>query len=109
MRTQAMSPFDLIERARTAFRGNNFRQAERLCRQLLQAHETHAEGWLLLGSALTAQDRPGEAADVLGRAVRLAPSSADARLALGRALASLGEREEAVRQFGEALRLAPEH
>jgi tetratricopeptide (TPR) repeat protein len=106
--TEARPP-ELIDRARAALRDNDPRQAERLCRHLLRAHEAHAEGWLLLGSALQAQDRHADAAEALERASRLAPSSAEARLALGRALAALGRADEAVGHLGEALRLAPGH
>jgi tetratricopeptide (TPR) repeat protein len=104
-----MTPLNLLDRARSCLRANDFHQTEHLCRQLLQTQEGHAEGWLFLGSALQGQGRHGDAVDAFVRACRLAPASAEAHLGLGRALASVGRRDEANGPLGEAVRLAPEH
>ncbi len=95
--------------ARRAVQAGDFKQVERLCRQLVQTRESHAEAWLLLGNALQSQGRHADAVEALNRVVRLAPSSAEAHFALGRALTGHGDRDAAVVRLREAVTLAPAH
>jgi tetratricopeptide (TPR) repeat protein len=109
--TPVSGPTEPVELAgaRRAQQAGDFRQVERLCRQLVQTYESHAEGWLLLGNALHHQGRHADAVEALNRVVRLAPASAEAHFALGRALTGHGDREAAVARLREAVTLAPAH
>ena len=74
--TGSEGPPDLAA-ARRAVQAGDFRQVERLCRQVVKSHATHAEAWLLLGNSLQSQGRHDKAVEALGRVVGLAPSSAE--------------------------------
>ena len=62
-----------------------------------------------LGGLLSAQDRLGEGATMLRRAVELAPDFAEARANLGGVLVKLSEPTEAVDQCLKATSLSPDH
>ena len=59
--------------------------------------------------ALNALQRPTEALQAAGRALRLEPRSALAHYSLGHALTSLGRAERAVAAYDRALQLDPDH
>jgi cytochrome c-type biogenesis protein CcmH len=79
----------------------------------LQRNPQAAEGWQLLGRALTAQGKPAEARDAFARAARLLPDDADALVeaAQSRSLADPQRRldEPAVAMLEHALQLHPAH
>nr|ART39524.1 J40 [uncultured bacterium] len=79
----------------------------------LQRNPQAAEGWQLLGRALAAQGKPGQARDAFARAARLLPDDADALVeaAQSRSLADPQRRldQEAVAMLEHALQLQPNH
>ncbi len=62
-----------------------------------------------LGSALAGRERFEAAAEVLSRAVALAPEYGDARYNLGTVLVRLGQMEAGIRELTEAVRLEPKN
>jgi len=66
------------------------------------------EALFLLAIAVGSQGNHAEAAELLGRAIRQAPSVANFHGQLGNVLSALGRYEEAVQSFQRALALAPE-
>jgi Flp pilus assembly protein TadD len=99
---------DLLARARQCHRADDYATVERLCRQILQAGPDHEEAWRLLGEACLFQGKFAEAAEALGRAVRLRPDLAEVHCNRGVALAQLGRLEEAVTCYRAALGLRPD-
>jgi tetratricopeptide (TPR) repeat protein len=104
-----MTPAEQIAEARAALQHNDPRRAEQLCRHLLRDRPGHAEALLLLGRALLAQQRAGDAVEPLAEAVRLAPASTEARLTLAQALSACGRGGEALAQTQQAAALAPQN
>jgi len=102
------SPAALVT-ARQRHQAGDPGQAERLCRQVLQADAGNDEAWLLLGSTLQGQGKAAEAAAAFERSLCLWPRSADSHHGLGQALAGLGRRDEALDHYREAVRLRPDH
>jgi tetratricopeptide (TPR) repeat protein len=84
-------------------------QAERLCRQVLQAEPGNAEAWQLLGTVLYDSGKLPEAIDAFRRALSLCPTDASSHYRLALALASLGQRAPAIAHFRQALHLQPDH
>jgi len=74
-----MSPSTpLFDRARHCHQAGQFRQAEQLCRQVLQANPDNATAWQLLGSACQAQGTFAEAVAGYRRCLDLQPQAVEA-------------------------------
>jgi tetratricopeptide (TPR) repeat protein len=97
----------LFDRAYSAHRDGRLAQAERDYRAALDADPVHADALHLLGVLRHQQGCHAEAADLIGRAVRLRPNDAGSQLNLGNALKALGRLDEAIDRFRDALTLAP--
>ncbi|HYO10812.1 MAG TPA: tetratricopeptide repeat-containing glycosyltransferase family protein [Tepidisphaeraceae bacterium] len=69
---------------------------------------TFVEAQVELASCLTGAGRAADAERVARNAVRVAPSSPEARSALGNALADQGQIDEAIAEYQVALRLRPD-
>lgn len=98
----------LFTRAYAAHRDGRLADAERDYRAALAADPTHTDALHLLGVLRHQQGRHAEAADLVGRAVRLRPDDAGLQLNLGNALKALGQLDGAIERFRNALTLAPE-
>jgi predicted O-linked N-acetylglucosamine transferase (SPINDLY family) len=90
------------------YQAGEFPQAERLCRQIVQADADHAEARHLLGLIAALTGRDDLAFDQLGAAIRLRPDFADAHNVLGILLAGNRRPAEAAASFQEAIRLRPD-
>jgi tetratricopeptide (TPR) repeat protein len=103
-----MAPFaELFDRARHCARSGDLRQAEQLCRRVVQAEPYHAEAWLLLARLVHDLGDPAGAAEAHSQALRLRPESPEVLIGLGKSLAAQGRTDEAERQYREALRVEP--
>lgn len=91
------------------FRSGRDAEAEALARELTEEWPDRPEAQRLLGEALARRGKWEEAGDAFARAVRLAPTYADAYNGLGLALARRGERKAARAAFREATRWDPFH
>lgn len=84
---------------------NRARDAISACQDLVRAFPRHADGWHLLGLiALQAGDYAA-AADMIGKAVEIAPATADYHANRGVALQELRELAAAVEHFDRAIAL----
>jgi len=84
-------------------------EAERQYRSALAMQPDDLETLLALGHFLVTQQRPGEAREILERAVQADSRSVDAHLGLGVVLEQFGDTAEATRQFREVLKLDPDN
>jgi cytochrome c-type biogenesis protein CcmH len=91
----------------------DFAQATAELRAKLQRSPNHPEGWLLLGQAYTAMNRPADARDAYGYALKLKPDDADIMVAYAEAdaQASTDHRIEGKSRklLERAVALAPDH
>ena len=99
-----VSPAKAIEMAGRLYTAQKFRQAEKVCRQIIQSRPTHADAHNILGVTLNALGLPKEAVASLKRAIRLAPKAASYHANLGEILRQRGHATDA----GIALRQAVE-
>ncbi|HEX7130009.1 MAG TPA: tetratricopeptide repeat protein [Rhodanobacteraceae bacterium] len=91
----------------------DFAQATAELRAKLQSSPDHPEGWLLLGQAYTAMNRPADARDAYGYALKLKPDDPDIMVAYAEAdvQASDDHRIEGQSRklLERAVALAPDH
>lgn len=90
---------DLLRRASADLAAGRIPEAIAACEAFLSLHPGHPGALHLLGVALTRQDRPAEAVEVLRRALAGAPVPAAVHLALGNAWRKLGKPMEAATAF----------
>jgi tetratricopeptide (TPR) repeat protein len=93
--------------ARRCQQAGDFPQAERLCREALNAEPRNIGAWVQLAAALHGRGDIPQAIDACQRALRLRPDSAEAHQHLGMALASRGQRRDAIVHLRQAWRLRP--
>jgi len=90
------------------FRAGSLAEAERLCRKICSAEPGHAAGFHLLGVVAHRLGRK-DAADLIGRAVALAPDSAEMHNDLGVVLGAHGRLTEAVASFARSIEINPRY
>lgn len=96
-----------IDAARTHQQAGRKAQAEQLFRQVLENDPTQCDALQYYGLRAFEQGAFAEAADLLTRAVKSAPSNAYMRTNLGAALQSLGRIEDAIACYKQALAINP--
>ena len=89
------------------FQRGQSREAETLCRTILQRNPRHAESLYLLGLIATEKGNFRRAVEMIGKAIKLAPEYPPAHGSLGNALNELGRRDEALESYNRALQLNP--
>jgi tetratricopeptide (TPR) repeat protein len=105
---RAVTPDPRLGIAIELHKAGRLAEAEKLYREVLQRSPRDGNVLYLLGLVSLAANRPQRAADLLARAIRLAPDFAPAHLNLGLALAALNRSKEALAQYDQAIALAPE-
>jgi tetratricopeptide (TPR) repeat protein len=98
---------ETLGQALRCYQAGDFRAAEQLCRQLLQAEPANVQAWCVLGAACHRQGRLAEAVAGYREAVRLQPGYAAAHSNLGVALRDQGDVDGAIAAYEQALRLNP--
>jgi predicted O-linked N-acetylglucosamine transferase (SPINDLY family) len=93
--------------ARARHQAGRLDEAEQLYRAILSACPTHAEALHLLGLIEVERGAPQAGAELIRRAMALAPGAAIHHNSLAAALRALGRREEAVREYRAAVALRP--
>src|SRR5215211_8183325 len=89
-------------------RAGRLEEAQRICRQLLEAQPAHAEAWNQLGLII---DETGDSDGAMAcwrRAIEARPDFAEAHNNLGLVLDRLGESAAAIAEWKEAARLKPQ-
>lgn len=97
-----------LRRAIDHHRAGRLREAESLCRQVLRADANQPSALNLLGTIARQAGQPVAAAELLRRAVSVAPDYADAHYNLGNALRDCGDRPGALAAYDRALALKPD-
>ena len=96
---------DTFEQAKLELRRDNWREAEVLCRALLDSSPAHYDALNLLGSIAAQSRRPEEAVKCFTEAARNCPDRIEALGNLGNVLQDLNRHEEALAYFDRALEL----
>jgi tetratricopeptide (TPR) repeat protein len=94
---------DLLSMALERFRASQFREAERLCREVLQTEPRHAGALHLLGTLALQAGRPQDALACLDQALAIDPTNALAHCRRAQACQALGRPAEALAGYHEAL------
>lgn len=102
-----LAVLDLLSRAVDRHRTGDIAAAEGLYRVVLAETPDQPDALHLLGLALLAKGNPGEALDLVQRAVRIAPASADYHVTLGTAQQILGLLPDARDSYSRAIALNP--
>jgi protein O-GlcNAc transferase len=102
-----MSVDAAFQDARSRHQAGRLEEAEALYRAILSARPTHAESLHLLGLLEVERGAALAGAELIRRAMALAPGEAVHHNSLAAAFRALGRREEAVREYRVAIALRP--
>ncbi|HUE79951.1 MAG TPA: tetratricopeptide repeat protein [Sphingomicrobium sp.] len=102
-----VTPAKAIEMAGTLYRQGKFGQAEKVCRQVIQARPGNADAENILGVTLNALGRSEEAIETLRRAVKLAPHAASIHANLGEVLRQNAKLDDSAKALERAIELDP--
>ena len=100
---------ELFDLAVRNYQSGNARQAEALCRQVLQSEPGHDGAHHMLGVLALRAGHPEAAITLIRRAIALNPMNADCHFNLGIALMSQGRPAEAIACYRQALRINAYH
>jgi tetratricopeptide (TPR) repeat protein len=102
-----VTPAKAIAMAGKLFGDGKYRQAERVCRQIIEARPANADAHNIIGVCLNALGQPKEAIASLRRAVKLAPHAASIHANLGEVLRQSGDKKEAAKALEAAIKIDP--
>jgi tetratricopeptide (TPR) repeat protein len=98
-----------VQMAAQLYAEGNLGQAERVCRQIVEARPANADAHNILGATLQALGRGPEAIAQLRIAVKLAPQAASLHANLGEILRQNGESKEATAELEKAIEIDPKN
>jgi len=98
-----------VQMAIKLYSEGKFAQAERVCRQIVEARPQNADAHNILGVSLQAQGKSEEALAELQCAVKLAPQAPALRANYGEVLRQAGKTAEATKEFETAIKLDPKN
>jgi tetratricopeptide (TPR) repeat protein len=104
-----LPPDKAIELAGKLYSDGRYRQAENLCRQIIQHNPRQADAHNILGVSLNAQGRAKEAITMLRRAIKLAPEASGFYANLGEIERRNGHAVEARFALKKAIELNPQN
>lgn len=104
-----VSPEKAVQMAGKLYGEGRFAQAERVCRQIIEARPANPDAHNLLGVTLQALGRGPDAIAELRRAVKLAPNAANLHANLGEVLRQNGQTDEAAKCLERAIELEPKN
>ena len=97
----------MLQQAIQAFQSGNFDAADSILKRLIQLDAKNLPALHVLGLIKASQHNYKEAAELLGRAVRLNPAEPSIRYNLAKALVDCGLNEESIPHHKKAVELAP--
>ena len=97
----------MLQQAIQAFQSGNFDAADSILKRLIQLDAKNLPALHVLGLIKASQHNYQEAAELLGRAVRLNPTEPSIRYNLAKALVDCGLNEESITHHKKAVELAP--
>ena len=89
------------------FNAGRLRQADEICRRILALDQNQPDALHLLGKIAYAVDDLAAAAELIGKAASLHPSSAACFADLGLVLAAAGKPDQAIAAYRQALAIQP--
>ena len=104
-----VSPARAIEMAGKLFTEGKYKQAERVCRQVIAARPSLPDAHNILGVALNALGDGKESIAALKRAIKLQPKAASFHANLGEVLRQRGKFRDAAIALREAIKLDPKN
>src|SRR5690349_10013769 len=105
----SVTPAKAIEMAGRLYAQGKFAQAEKVCRQLIQARPGNADAHNILGVTLNALGRSDEAVASLRRAIGIAPTAPSIHANLGEILRQQSKTDEAAEVLEKAVELDPQN
>jgi len=99
----------MLQQAMQAFQSGNFDRANSILVKIIQADSKCLPALHVLGLIKVSQEKYKEAADYLGRAVRLNPNDASLRYNLAKALVDSGFNKESITHHKKAIELEPDN
>jgi len=107
MRCEPQQIADWHRDAQEALREGRLREAHQHCLAILEADPTHADAWFLCGLIAAHNRQFAKAADILLKAIELAPANAEYRAELSRQYIALRQYRRALDCAAQALSLRP--
>lgn len=104
-----VTPAKAIEMAGKLYSDGKYRQAERVCRQIIDSRPGQADAHNILGVALNALGDGKEAVASLKRAIKLSPNAASYHANLGEVLRQMGRVDDAAIALRQAVKLDPKN
>ena len=99
----------LLQNAMAQHNAGQLPEAEALYRQVLQVDPSHTDTLRLLGVVASQSGHPGDALELLDRAIQTRPNYAEAHFDRGNALFVLQQFSAAVDSYDKAIQLKPEY
>ena len=100
-----VTPGKAVEMAGQLFGRGQYGQAERVCRQIINARPGNADAHNILGVTLNALGRRDEAVKELRQAIKIAPHAASIHANLGEVLRQSGQLSDAAKALEKAVEL----
>ena len=104
-----VTPANAIAMAGKLFNEGKLVQAEKVCRQILQARPSDADAHNILGVVLNARGQTKEAIEALRKATTLQPKAASVFANLGEVLRQAGETDAAAESLETAIEIDPDN
>jgi tetratricopeptide (TPR) repeat protein len=104
-----ITPAKAVQMAAKLYSEGKYSQAERVCRQIIQARPGNADAHNILGVTLQALGKGKEAVAELKRAIKLAPDAASIHANLGEVLRQNGKLDEAAKSLERAVEIDPKN
>lgn len=104
-----VTPEKAIAMAGKLYGERKYQQAEKVCRQIIEARPANADAQNILGVCLNALGQVEEGLAALRRAVKLAPHAASIHANLGEVLRQSGQQKEAAKELEAAIKIDPDN
>jgi tetratricopeptide (TPR) repeat protein len=104
-----ITPARAVQMAAKLYSEGKYVQAERVCRQIIQARPGNADAHNILGVTLQALGNGKDAVAELKRAIKLAPDAASIHANLGEVLRQNGKLDEAAKSLEKAIEIDPKN
>lgn len=104
-----VTPAKAVDMAGRLFAAGKFRQAEKVCRQIIESRPGQADAHNILGVTLNALGNSKDAIASLKRSIKLAPNAPSYHANLGEVLRQRGHTADALQALRQAIKLDPKN
>ncbi|NVM24705.1 MAG: tetratricopeptide repeat protein [Desulfobacterales bacterium] len=98
-----------LESAKKLFGAQEYNDAIRFVKKVVEEQPSNAEAWLLLGDCYSRLGKDKKAIRPYQEVIRIKPEHADAVFRLGVSFTRLGQHSNAIEAYKQAVRIQPEH